>query len=610
MPKVLIVDDDQESIELLSEFLSSFGHIPAFLVEPEYLFRKLKANPVDLILLDVNMPKVDGLTLLKQLKGHPEFQNIPVIMVTGRDEDDILSSCFREGAMDFISKPVRKMELEARVHTALNITSYTKLLADLNLSLEEKVKERTRELRESHDRFALVMDSLDSIVYVTDINSDEILFTNKYMQNIFGDTTGKTCWKVFQKNQSGPCDFCTNDKLLTKEGKPTGVYAWEFQNTTNGRWYDIHDQAIRWIDGRLVRLEIAIDISEKKKAEEAVRESERLLQSILDNSTAVVYMKDLHGKYLFINRQFATLFHTTKQKIVGRTDNDIFPREIAEAFVANDKKVEKIKNQIEFEETVPQDDGLHTYISIKFPLFDSDGNIYGICGLSTDITERKRAEDASKEYSKKLVASQEAERKRIAMELHDGLGQDLITIRDGIKRFASSLPERDKGVEKLERLSNLAIQSLEEVREISNNLRPHILDQLGLELALEAVIDKIAQSYGIKISFSLEELKGVFPKEQEIHAYRIVQEGLTNIAKHSKATKARVNIKNIGEELVIEISDNGKGFEIPSGPASVETGFGLDGMNERAKMLGGVFSIDSMPGKGTTLTIKTLNIKH
>jgi diguanylate cyclase (GGDEF)-like protein len=99
----------------------------------------------------------------------------------------------------------------------------------------------------------------------------EILFANKYVRDIFGDVVGKTCWQTLQADQTSPCPFCTNEKLVSPDGEPTGVYAWEFQNTVNGHWYDIRDRAIKWVDGRLVRLEIATDITERKKMEEELK---------------------------------------------------------------------------------------------------------------------------------------------------------------------------------------------------------------------------------------------------------------------------------------------------------------------------------------------------
>jgi diguanylate cyclase (GGDEF)-like protein/PAS domain S-box-containing protein len=133
------------------------------------------------------------------------------------------------------------------------------------------------------------------------------------------------------------------------------------------------------------------EIAERKRAEEALRGSRQLLQSILDNSSAVIYVKDLEGRFLLINRRFEELFHITREAILDKTDHDLFPKERADAFRVNDFQALAARKALEFEETAPQDDGLHVYISSKCPLYDAAGNAYAVCGISTDITEHKRA---------------------------------------------------------------------------------------------------------------------------------------------------------------------------------------------------------------------------
>lgn len=118
---------------------------------------------------------------------------------------------------------------------------------------------------------SMILNSLDAAVYVADMETYEILFMNDYGKAHWGDPVGKPCWQVLQKEQAGPCAFCTNDKLLDEDGRPAGVYVWEFQNSVTGRWYQCRDQAIYWIDGRLVRLEIAFDITERKRLEQELR---------------------------------------------------------------------------------------------------------------------------------------------------------------------------------------------------------------------------------------------------------------------------------------------------------------------------------------------------
>ena len=114
------------------------------------------------------------------------------------------------------------------------------------------------------------MNSLDAFVYIADMETHEILFINEYGRKVWGDIEGQLCWKVIQTGQSGPCSFCTNDRLLDPQGLSTGTYRWEFQNTKNGQWYDCRDKAVPWLDGRMVRMEIATDITERKAATEAI----------------------------------------------------------------------------------------------------------------------------------------------------------------------------------------------------------------------------------------------------------------------------------------------------------------------------------------------------
>ncbi|MEF9438100.1 MAG: HD domain-containing protein, partial [Candidatus Mariimomonas ferrooxydans] len=117
----------------------------------------------------------------------------------------------------------------------------------------------------------IILNSIDAGVYVADMKTYKLLFLNNYLKDIFGDAVGKICWQTLQSGKSGPCEFCTNETLLTKEGKPTGVIALELKNSVNNRWYDIRDRAIDWVDGRVARLEIATDITERKQAEKMVQ---------------------------------------------------------------------------------------------------------------------------------------------------------------------------------------------------------------------------------------------------------------------------------------------------------------------------------------------------
>jgi PAS domain S-box-containing protein len=148
--------------------------------------------------------------------------------------------------------------------------------------------------------------------------------------------------------------------------------------------------------------ELEQEITERKRAEDALRESEARLQSILDNSSTVVFLKDVEGRYITVNRRYEELFHVTRQTVVGKSDHDIFPRENADRFRQHDLLALEKGGPFEVEEFVPHDDGLHVYISVKFPLFTAEEKPYAVCGIATDITERKRAEAAIREREERL----------------------------------------------------------------------------------------------------------------------------------------------------------------------------------------------------------------
>jgi PAS domain S-box-containing protein len=148
------------------------------------------------------------------------------------------------------------------------------------------------------------------------------------------------------------------------------------------------------VDFKEANGQLTSEIAEHKRAEMALQESEERFRAILDNSTTVIFLKDVKGRYLFINKRYEELFHISNAEINGKTDYEVFPKENAKAFVANDQKVITSKSVLKMEEIVPHRDGFHTYISIKFPLYDARGDIYAVCCMATDITERKQAERA------------------------------------------------------------------------------------------------------------------------------------------------------------------------------------------------------------------------
>ena len=157
---------------------------------------------------------------------------------------------------------------------------------------------------------------------------------------------------------------------------------------------EVLQQKVRQLEAEKVELLPGRRLELEQQAELELPPKEQLLQFILDNAQAVIYAKDAQGRYLLINHRFESLFHVNREEIKGKTDYDIFSPEIADAFSANDRQILEDRIPHEWEEVAPHEDGLHTYLSVKFPLYNSAGVPYGVGGISTDITERKQAEVA------------------------------------------------------------------------------------------------------------------------------------------------------------------------------------------------------------------------
>jgi signal transduction histidine kinase len=224
------------------------------------------------------------------------------------------------------------------------------------------------------------------------------------------------------------------------------------------------------------------------------------------------------------------------------------------------------------------------------------------------ITQLQRAKAVQQAFSQQLIASQEGERKRIAAELHDSLGQRLVVINNLALFALRAFRERsgdDPEIHTIEEISSEATSAIEETRTISYNLRPFQLDRLGLTKSIEALIRTASNSSGITFTKELANVDDAFSEDVRINFYRIVQEGLSNILKHSHATEASVRIVSHAQQVILNMQDNGQGFTPSSRlPEKPQGGFGLTGMAERASLLGGTFKVRSIPGNGTVMTVE------
>jgi len=391
----------------------------------------------------------------------------------------------------------------------------------------------------------------------------------------------------------------------------------------NGAVIDVLLSAIGEQDehGKFIRtLAVSIDVTERNRAVEALRVAKeelsvysqdlekqvsirtREITNILKYTPDVVYVKDREGKYVLVNSRFEELFKVSNEDIRGKTDYEIMPPEAANQFRSNDQQVLEQGKPCQVEEVVLHGDELHTYLSVKFPVYDEAGVVNGVCGISTDITAVKKAQDQLRRLSGSIMASQEKERTAIARELHDELGQVLTALRMDAVWMQERLKENEPEIaERALTMCSLIDKTIKDVRSIAIRLRPGVLDDLGLVDALEWYMTDLENRSGIACIFE----HGDVPELTETigtAAYRICQEAMTNVARYSGANRISVVLETKEGVLSLAVRDDGKGFEIAELDES--EGLGIAGMRERATLAGGSLDVISEPGTGTQVIFK------
>jgi PAS domain S-box-containing protein len=342
---------------------------------------------------------------------------------------------------------------------------------------------------------------------------------------------------------------------------------------------------------RVVQVETTlVDITDRKRAEKALRESEARLKAIMDNSPAMIFLKDTHGRYLHFNREFGHVFRLALEQTVGKTDAEIFPPKPAAAYRANDLQVIEAGVPMVFDEFSLHDDGPHTSIVIKFPLFDGDGNIYAIAGIVTDVTDRRRLEA-------EVLQISEREQRRIAQDLHDGLGQHLTGIVHLAAVLQAKLAERALAeAPDAARIVKLLDHAVTQTRTLARGLLPVQLEAGGLMSALEQLAAMVRDLFRINCCFECPQPVSMPDNVMATHLYRIAQEAINNAIKHGRASQIKIELVDALEIITLTVQNNGL---VVTKTRSFKDGIGLRIMRYRAEMIGGSLTFHSDAKRGT-----------
>ena len=347
-------------------------------------------------------------------------------------------------------------------------------------------------------------------------------------------------------------------------------------------------------------------------------DSSKELAAIVSSSDDAIVSKSLDGIVRSWNRGAERLFGYTAEEAIGKSITLIIPADRREEETSILERLRRGERVDHFETVRKRKDGTLVNISLTIsPVKDDLGRVIGASKVARDITERQEAEEARKqaEISAKLLNAQDAEKRRIARELHDGVGQLLAAIGMNV---AQVMKEKERLSHTAARCvsenSSLIDQAMSEVRTVSYLLHPPMLDEMGLSSALPMYIEGFAQRSKVSVEFDVAHDLGRLPQEYELALFRIVQECLTNIHRHSGSSTATVKLSRVGKEVTLEIRDKGKGIDdettkkIAAGSGS---GVGMRGMQERIKLMHGRMVVTSNPtGTSVVVTLPFTISKH
>jgi len=328
-------------------------------------------------------------------------------------------------------------------------------------------------------------------------------------------------------------------------------------------------------------------------------------RSLFHFASDAIWIHDLEGHIVAVNEAFEQLLGQPGAELIGRNVREFLSGDGLSVAAIVKKKLLKGERAVgRYEQLVLRDDGRQVILEITTCLIRRRGKPLAFENIARDVTEKREIEKNLKFCLHKVLQAQEDERKRISRDLHDEAIQSLLLIVHELDAFGSQLGEHPpaRSRAELRSLRKLVVEVEESLRRVLQDLRPAILDDLGLPASLEWIADRITREGKMVVQVVLDKKPHELSSEIELTLFRIAQEALSNIRKHSQASKVLVKLNFLDDSIRLTVADNGVGFTVPAlGDVNGNRGLGLLSMQERAQILQGNVKIRSIPRSGTTV---------
>jgi PAS domain S-box-containing protein len=504
-----------------------------------------------------------------------------------------------------------RVELSATVSLGFNYQSAGLLSVVRDITESKQAQEA---LQASEERFRQLANHIQEVFWISNADKGKIIYVSPAYEEIWG----QPCSSLYASPRSWMEAIHPEDRKRVSENALTKQIA--------GKYDEIYrivrpDGSIRWIQDRAFPISdasgniyrivgIADDITKRKQAWDAVGESEARKKAIMQAALDGIITFDHEGRMIELNSAAGKIFAHSRAKLVGENVMGVIPASFKPWFqnglsncFAGDKGP-SLGSRIEM--PALRSDGSHFFAEITITRIRLAGQPMFTLYIR-DITQHKRAESELRSLPQRIIQAQEAERSRIAQELHDGINQLIASVKMRLRKVEGSLPDlKPAAREILARCDRLLVKVLEENRRIAHNLRPTELDQLGLAAACTSFCNEVQLRTNLKFECRLISLSQRLPLDIELQLFRIVQEAVNNTEKYARAKSVKLSIRVQADSVVLKIQDDGQGFDAKTLKAGkkIRHGLGLTNMRERALSLAGTFEIKSLPGRGTDIVVR------
>lgn len=587
-PLVLVVDDTPVNLELMQSILLAGGHEVALASDGAMALQMAKASPPDLILLDVSMPGMDGYEVCRRLKADEATRHIPVIFVSSHN--DLVSETlgFVAGGVDYIPRPVNRQVVLVRVRSHLALHQQRRNLEGMFQDVMEFAPD------------AFILADAQGLIVRINARTEELFgYPRDELIGMPVETlipqrmrSAHEAHRVVYGNQPKNIRMGVGANCLRKDGT-------EFPG-------DISLSPLQTTRGPLL-MAVVRDVTERKQQEENLIEAARYARSLIETSIDPLILIDLQGRIQDANEAASRITGLSREELIGSDAPSKFtePEKLYRGF----QQVMAEGQAIDYQLRIKHSSGKLVDVNCNAKAYrNAQGEITGIFATAHDVTQSRKIQEeiiASRQRLREMAAQSEAvreyERKNIAREVHDELGQVLTALRMDVSLLAMRFGAVDPLLmEKISGMKALVDRGIQGVRNVAVSLRPAALD-MGLVPALEWLCSESATRIGIPFRLHVAQDDFELDEARAVVVFRIVQESFTNIARYAQASQTDVTIARHGDELWVTVLDDGQGFD----PAAAEkrNSFGLLGMRERTIVLGGHLDVRSAPGQGTTILL-------